>query len=61
MRAQDLTFVPVDVDNLQGDCQSAISVGEVDAGGSWLLGAAFLKNAYFAWVPHLLLPFTRMI
>lgn len=48
MEPQDLAFLPVDVNNLQGMCQSAISAGEVDNQGSWLVGDAFLKRTYFA-------------
>ncbi|KAI0955975.1 hypothetical protein AcV7_006503 [Taiwanofungus camphoratus] len=45
---QDLLFSPVDPNNLQGDCVSGISSGQVGAATEWLLGDVFLKNAYFS-------------
>lgn len=42
----DLTFLPVDPNDPQGDCLSAIISGDVK--GSTLLGATFLKNTYFS-------------
>jgi len=44
MKPADLTFVPVDINDLQGDCQSSISSGQIDNEGSWLIGDTFLKN-----------------
>ncbi|GAA5983726.1 hypothetical protein JCM11641_001730 [Rhodosporidiobolus odoratus] len=43
----DLTFLPLS-DDLEGDCISSISSGDVGGQGEWLVGAAFLKNVYFA-------------
>ncbi|CAO1626509.1 unnamed protein product [Sympodiomycopsis kandeliae] len=48
MDARDMVFLPVDENNLKGDCVSAISAGTVGQKGEWLVGAAFLKNVYFA-------------
>lgn len=48
MDARDMTFLPLDDNNLKGDCISAISAGNVGQKGEWLVGAAFLKNVYFA-------------
>lgn len=45
---RDMLFLPVDSDNLDGDCTSAISAGNVGQKNEWLVGATFLKNAYFA-------------
>ena len=45
---RDMLFHPVDSDNLDGDCASAISAGNVGQKNEWLVGATFLKNAYFA-------------
>ncbi|ETS64832.1 hypothetical protein PaG_00800 [Moesziomyces aphidis] len=45
---RDMLFLPVDADNLLGDCISAISAGNVGQRNEWLVGATFLKNAYFA-------------
>lgn len=45
---RDMTFLPVDENNLQGDCVSSISSGQVGQENEWLVGAAFLKNVYFA-------------
>ncbi|GAA6033451.1 hypothetical protein JCM8097_001403 [Rhodosporidiobolus ruineniae] len=47
MRPSDLTFLPL-TDDLEGECVSSISAGEVGGRGEWLVGAAFLKNVYFA-------------
>ena len=44
MKPSDLTFVPIDVNDLTGDCQSTISSGQIDNEGSWLIGDAWLKN-----------------
>lgn len=48
MDARDLLFSPVDSNNLQGTCVSAVSAGDASGNGGWLLGASFLKNVYFA-------------
>ncbi|KDN53287.1 acid protease [Tilletiaria anomala UBC 951] len=45
---RDMTFLPVDQNNRKGDCVSAISAGIVGDPNEWLVGAAFLKNVYFA-------------
>jgi len=45
---QDLLFAPVDANNLQGDCVSGISSGNVGGAQEWLVGDVFLKNAYFS-------------
>lgn len=47
VQASDLLFLPVDPNDLTGDCQSGISGGDIGGPTQWLLGAAFLKNAYF--------------
>lgn len=44
----DLTFLPVDPNDLTGTCVSAISVGTTPAADEWLLGDVFLKNVYFS-------------
>lgn len=46
--ARDMVFLPVDESNLKGECVSAISAGTVGGDYKLLLGAAFLKNVYFA-------------
>ncbi|CAO1622302.1 unnamed protein product [Jaminaea pallidilutea] len=48
MDARDLTFLPVDNTDPKGDCISSVSAGTVGSAGEWLVGAAFLKNVYFA-------------
>ena len=45
---RDMLFLPVDPDNLLGECVSAISAGNVGQRNEWLVGATFLKNVYFA-------------
>jgi hypothetical protein len=40
MDPSDLAFVPVDQNDLTGDCVSALSAGDIDNQGSWLLGDA---------------------
>lgn len=45
---RDMLFLPVDSNDLTGECVSAISAGTVGTAGEWLFGAAFLKNVYFA-------------
>ncbi|GAA6011116.1 hypothetical protein JCM10207_005502 [Rhodosporidiobolus poonsookiae] len=49
LNPRDLTFLPL-TDDLDGECVSAISSGSVggEGSGEWLVGAAFLKNVYFA-------------
>lgn len=48
MDPRDMVYLPVDSKDLKGDCVSAISAGSVGQAGEWLVGAAFLKNVYFA-------------
>lgn len=43
---RDLTWLPVDKNNLRGRCVSAISGG--GSNKQWLVGATFLKNVYLA-------------
>ncbi|CBQ72960.1 related to extracellular aspartic proteinase [Sporisorium reilianum SRZ2] len=45
---RDMLFLPVDSNDLEGDCVSAISAGNVGQKNEWLVGATFLKNVYFA-------------
>ncbi|OBZ72300.1 putative aspartic-type endopeptidase CTSD [Grifola frondosa] len=45
---RDLLFAPVDPANLQGDCVSGISSGNIGGATEWLVGDVFLKNAYFS-------------
>jgi hypothetical protein len=45
---RDLLFVPVDQNNLQGDCVSGIMSGQISGPQEWLVGDVFLKNAYFS-------------
>lgn len=45
---RDLLFAPVDPNNLQGDCVSGISSGNIGGNTEWLVGDVFLKNAYFS-------------
>ncbi|KAG8696701.1 hypothetical protein FRC09_008314 [Ceratobasidium sp. 395] len=45
---RDLTFVPVDQNNLKGDCVSGIMSGQIGGAQEWLVGDVFLKNAYFS-------------
>jgi len=45
---RDMLFLPVDQNNLEGDCISAISSGQVGQENEWLVGAVWLKNLYFA-------------
>lgn len=44
----DLLFTPVDPNNLQGDCISGISAGQIGGPQQWLVGDVFLKNAYYS-------------
>jgi hypothetical protein len=44
----DLLFTPVDPNNLQGDCISGISTGQIGGPLQWLVGDVFLKNAYYS-------------
>jgi len=45
---RDLLFAPVDPNNLEGDCVSGISSGNIGGATEWLVGDVFLKNAYFS-------------
>lgn len=45
---RDLSFVPVDQNNLKGDCVSGIMSGQIGGAQEWLVGDVFLKNAYFS-------------
>ncbi|PAV16553.1 acid protease [Pyrrhoderma noxium] len=44
----DLLFLPVDQNDLTGDCVSGISSGQIGGATEWLVGDVFLKNAYFS-------------
>lgn len=44
----DLLFTPVDPNNLQGDCISGITSGQIGGAQQWLIGDVFLKNAYYS-------------
>ena len=48
IQPSDLTFRPVDPNNLTGDCVSGISSGTINGPTVWLVGDVFLKNAYFS-------------
>ncbi|KAH8100901.1 acid protease [Cristinia sonorae] len=48
IKAEDLLFTPVDPRDLDGDCISGISSGNVGGDTVWLVGDVFLKNAYFS-------------
>ncbi|KAK2460906.1 hypothetical protein APHAL10511_007376 [Amanita phalloides] len=45
---RDIAFQPVDPRNPDGECISGIASGIVGTATEWLLGAAFLKNAYLS-------------
>ncbi|KAI0058780.1 acid protease [Artomyces pyxidatus] len=45
---RDLAFLPVDQNNLDGDCVSGISAGQIGGATEWLLGDVFLKSVYFS-------------
>jgi hypothetical protein len=45
---RDIAFLPVDQNDLAGDCISGISAGNVGGANQWLVGDVFLKNAYFS-------------
>lgn len=45
---RDLLFVPVNQNNLQGDCVSGIMSGQIGGPQEWLVGDVFLKNVYFS-------------
>ena len=46
--SRDIAFLPVDINNLTGDCVSGISSAQVGGANQWLVGDVFLKNAYFS-------------
>lgn len=43
---KDIAFLPVDQNDLTGDCQSGITAGEIGGPDEWLVGDVFLKNCY---------------
>ncbi|QRV75503.1 aspartyl protease [Ceratobasidium sp. AG-Ba] len=45
---RDLLFVPVNQNDLKGDCVSGIMSGQIGGAQEWLVGDVFLKNAYFS-------------
>lgn len=45
---RDITFAPVNPNDLSGDCISGISAGQLGGPNQWLAGDVFLKNAYFS-------------
>jgi hypothetical protein len=45
---RDITFLPLDQNNLAGDCASGITSGQIGGPEQWLVGDVFLKNAYFS-------------
>ena len=45
---RDIAFLPVDQNDLTGDCVSGISGSQVVGDNQWLVGDVFLKNAYFS-------------
>ncbi|KAF8753466.1 Acid protease [Rhizoctonia solani] len=45
---RDLLFVPVNQNNLKGDCVSGIMSGQIGGPQEWLVGDVFLKNVYFS-------------
>ena len=45
---RDIAFLPVDQNDLTGDCVSGISAGQAGGPNQWLVGDVFLKNAYFS-------------
>jgi hypothetical protein len=45
---RDITFLPLDANNLAGDCASGITSGDIGGPNQWLVGDVFLKNAYFS-------------
>jgi hypothetical protein len=48
IESTDLAFLPVDPNDLEGDCLSGISPGNIDGAAVWLVGDVFLKNAYYS-------------
>lgn len=46
--SRDLLFVPVNQNDLTGDCVSGIMSGQIGGAQEWLVGDVFLKNAYFS-------------
>jgi Eukaryotic aspartyl protease len=45
---RDIAALPLDLNNLTGDCISGISAGQVAGANEWLVGDTFLKNVYFS-------------
>jgi hypothetical protein len=45
---RDIAALPLDENNLKGDCASRITAGQVGGANEWLAGDVFLKNAYFS-------------
>ena len=45
---RDLLFVPLNQNDLKGDCVSGIMSGQIGGPQEWLVGDVFLKNAYFS-------------
>lgn len=45
---KDLAFLPIDIDKLDGECQSGITAGQIGGARQWLVGDVFLKGNYFA-------------
>jgi hypothetical protein len=48
INSEDMIFLPVNENKLNGACISSLSGGQVGSANEWLLGASFLKNVYFA-------------
>ncbi|KAN0138833.1 Aspartic peptidase domain containing protein, partial [Lactarius tabidus] len=48
IESTDLAFLPVDPNDLQGDCQSGITPSSINGLSTWLVGDVFLKNAYLS-------------
>jgi len=45
---RDLAVLPVDVNNVTGDCTAGIQPQQIGGATEWLVGDVFLKNAYFS-------------
>jgi len=45
---RDLAVLPVDPNDLTGDCTAGIQPGTIGANTEWLVGDVFLKNVYFS-------------